>query len=107
MIQLAGFMPELDIPIKITGLRPGEKLHESLVCATEQVIPTAHPKILAVSSQPPAPLSQQKAIATLLDATTASLPPDCLWKTAQHCITVLEDYPVCKQSAMEPRIGNR
>lgn len=100
MIQLAGFMPELDIPIKITGLRPGEKLHESLVCATEQVIPTAHPKILAVSSQPPAPLSQQKAIATLLDATTASLPPDCLWKTAQHCITVLEDYPVCKQSAM-------
>ncbi|MEQ9667149.1 polysaccharide biosynthesis protein [Coleofasciculus sp. G2-EDA-02] len=106
MIQLAGFIPELDIPIKITGLRPGEKLHESLVCATEQVIPTAHPKILAVSSQPPAPLSQQKAIATLLDATTASLPPECLWKTAQHCITVLEDYPVCKQSVMEQEIGN-
>jgi FlaA1/EpsC-like NDP-sugar epimerase len=40
MIQLAGFTPEIDIPIQVTGLRPGEKLHESLVCSTERVIRT-------------------------------------------------------------------
>src|SRR5207237_5052613 len=48
MIQLAGFTPEQDIPIQITGLRPGEKLHESLISSNENVISTEHPKIIAV-----------------------------------------------------------
>jgi FlaA1/EpsC-like NDP-sugar epimerase len=28
MIKLAGYIPEIDIKIKIVGLRPGEKLYE-------------------------------------------------------------------------------
>jgi FlaA1/EpsC-like NDP-sugar epimerase len=31
MIKLAGFQPEVDIKIKIVGLRPGEKLYEELL----------------------------------------------------------------------------
>jgi FlaA1/EpsC-like NDP-sugar epimerase len=46
MIQLAGFRPEIDIPIVITGLRPGEKLHESLFAGDEAHQPTNHPKIM-------------------------------------------------------------
>ena len=46
MIRLAGKQPGKDISIVYTGLRPGEKLHETLFYADEEYRPTAHPKIL-------------------------------------------------------------
>jgi FlaA1/EpsC-like NDP-sugar epimerase len=36
-----------DVTIRYTGLRPGEKLSEALFSASEQEIPTAHPRISA------------------------------------------------------------
>lgn len=45
MIVLSGLVPDQDIRIVYTGLRPGEKLFEELFEETEQVEPTAHPKI--------------------------------------------------------------
>lgn len=38
MIRLAGKNPYTDIPIQITGIRPGEKLHESLSAKGEEII---------------------------------------------------------------------
>lgn len=54
MIRLAGKVPGRDIQIVFTGLRPGEKLHETLFYADEKNAPTAHPKVLeaAVRSFP-------------------------------------------------------
>jgi len=46
MIKLAGFIPEIDIKIKIVGLRPGEKLYEELLNDTSKTIPTHHDKIM-------------------------------------------------------------
>ena len=46
MIRLAGKQPGKDIAIEYTGLRPGEKLHESLFHAEERYSATVHPKIL-------------------------------------------------------------
>ena len=46
MIRLAGKQPYKDIAIVYTGLRPGEKLHETLFYSDEDYRPTAHPKIL-------------------------------------------------------------
>lgn len=46
MIKLSGFEPEKDIKIKITGLRPGEKLYEELLSDSESTIPTHHPQIM-------------------------------------------------------------
>ncbi len=45
MIQLSGLVPGKDIDIKITGLRPGEKLHEELLVDSAKARPTQHPKI--------------------------------------------------------------
>ncbi len=46
MIRLAGKQPGKDIAIVYTGLRPGEKLHETLFHADELYRPTSHSKIL-------------------------------------------------------------
>jgi FlaA1/EpsC-like NDP-sugar epimerase len=46
MIRLAGHVPGVDVDIKFSGLRPGEKLYEELLNEQEKVIPTHHEKIL-------------------------------------------------------------
>ena len=45
MIELAGLIPEKDIEIKYTGLRPGEKLYEELLATKENTLPTNSTKI--------------------------------------------------------------
>ena len=51
MIVLSGLVPDQDIQIVYSGLRPGEKLYEELFEETEHVEPTAHAKIQrAISS---------------------------------------------------------
>jgi FlaA1/EpsC-like NDP-sugar epimerase len=45
MIKLSGFIPDKDIQIVYTGLRPGEKLYEELLTDSERTIPTHHEKI--------------------------------------------------------------
>jgi len=52
MIRLAGKQPGKDIAIAYVGLRPGEKLHESLFHADERYRPTSHPKILQAEARP-------------------------------------------------------
>lgn len=46
MIRLSGLEVGKDIEIKLTGLRPGEKLYEELLSKEENTLPTHHPKIL-------------------------------------------------------------
>lgn len=46
MIQLSGLELGKDIEIKVTGLRPGEKLYEELLAEAENTVPTHHPQIL-------------------------------------------------------------
>jgi FlaA1/EpsC-like NDP-sugar epimerase/dTDP-4-amino-4,6-dideoxygalactose transaminase len=45
MIRLAGLRPDDDIPIQITGVRPGERLHERLYDEAEEHEPADHPSI--------------------------------------------------------------
>ena len=45
LIKLSGFVPNEDIEIKVTGLRPGEKLYEELLMGEEGLEKTAHNKI--------------------------------------------------------------
>ena len=45
MIYLCGLKPFDDIDIKITGLRPGEKLYEELLADEENTLKTPHPSV--------------------------------------------------------------
>ena len=51
MIRLAGKQPGRDIAVVYTGLRPGEKLHETLFYADEHYRPTSHSKILEAGAR--------------------------------------------------------
>lgn len=45
LIKLSGYEPNVDIEIKVTGLRPGEKLYEELLMDEEGLTNTSHEKI--------------------------------------------------------------
>ena len=45
LIKLSGYEPNVDIPIEITGLRPGEKLYEEILMNEEGLQETKHDKI--------------------------------------------------------------
>lgn len=45
MIELAGYVPDKDIKIEYTGLRPGEKLYEEVLADAEHTTPTSHNRI--------------------------------------------------------------
>ena len=45
LIKLSGYEPNVDIEIKITGLRPGEKIYEEILMTEEGLQATKHDKI--------------------------------------------------------------
>jgi len=49
LIRLSGFEPDKDIPIVISGRRPGEKLFEELLTAEEGTTATLHKKIYSAT----------------------------------------------------------
>ena len=70
MIEQAGLTvrdadnPAGDIEIRITGLRPGEKLHEELLIGS-QTLSTPHPKIMRAQESALSELEMAQAIASL------------------------------------------
>ena len=53
MIRLSGKVPDQDIQIVYTGLRPGEKLYEELITQGEGIVATAHEKIMVLRRDGP------------------------------------------------------
>ncbi len=60
LIELSGFRPNVDIEIKFTGLRPGEKLFEEFQHVGEQFQDTAHPRIFRFVCQAATPEKVQE-----------------------------------------------
>jgi FlaA1/EpsC-like NDP-sugar epimerase len=65
MIRLAGLVPDEDIEIRVTGLRPGEKLFEELTLDDEEVQRTEHNKIRRLRSGRPNPNSVRRWLENL------------------------------------------
>nr|MBA3486271.1 polysaccharide biosynthesis protein [Lysobacter sp.] len=68
MIRLAGKQPGRDIAIIYTGLRPGEKLHETLFHADERYRTTCHPKILLAEPRTISALNFETSLLNLREA---------------------------------------
>ncbi len=56
-VRLRGFEPDVDIEVRITGVRPGEKLFEELAYSGEDKRPTPHPSVAIWATDPPADAS--------------------------------------------------
>jgi FlaA1/EpsC-like NDP-sugar epimerase len=51
LIRLSGFEPDVDVLIKYTGLRPGEKLYEELITEGEGITETEHDEIMVLNCE--------------------------------------------------------
>lgn len=51
MIRLSGLIPNQDVAIEFSGLRPGEKLYEELLNDMENTVPTHHEKIMVAKTR--------------------------------------------------------
>jgi len=70
LIRLSGLEPHVDVAIKVTGLRPGEKLYEELMGAVETTVPTRVKKIRVVQSEETETEKLETAVIQLLVAKT-------------------------------------
>ncbi len=71
MIKLAGLVPNEDVKIEFSGLRPGEKLYEELLNNNENTLPTHHEKIMIGKVREYVFSDVQNAIYSLIDTAKA------------------------------------
>jgi FlaA1/EpsC-like NDP-sugar epimerase len=68
LIRLSGLRPDVDIPIRFTGMRPGERLVEELMTAREERSETPHQKIFVALAEP----VDRDALTSAVDALQAA-----------------------------------
>ncbi|PZD77691.1 nucleoside-diphosphate sugar epimerase/dehydratase [Mesonia sp. K7] len=66
MIRLSGLVPNEDIKIEFSGLRPGEKLYEELLADIEKTLPTHHKKIMIAQATHTFTASKNNLLSNLL-----------------------------------------
>ena len=84
LIRFYGYEPGVNMQVKITGLRPGEKLYEELLMDTEQdkMAKTAHNKIFIA---PPMQIDLEKFYTDLQTLKTAA------WHNDNDVVDILQE----------------
>ncbi len=103
MIRLEGLVPDEDIEIRVTGLRPGEKLFEELRFAAEDIMPTYHDKIKIFHS----PLPDAKQVAGWLEEMRGLLERRDAVEVKAHLLKLVPEYIGTPAAAPRPAEGKR
>ena len=88
IIRLSGLTPYRDIDIRITGLRPGEKLFEEIMTKGEHILPTHHEKIKIFA----APVPDYSCINDWLDRTRGLLHTRNPLPVVEHLKELVPEY---------------
>ena len=91
IIRLKGLIPDKDVEIKYTGLRPGEKLYEELLMAEEGIRQTAHRKIFVGM---PIEIDKNKFVAQLEELRTLAYSND-----SEKVVELIKDIVPTYQNA--------
>ena len=100
LARLAGRDPDA-IRIDITGLRPGEKLTETLFYDAERIEPTASPKVMLVAAGAP-PVSLRDAVRNLLLIASGEHDDD----VRRELFRLVNGRPATEEATPEPVIAD-
>ncbi|HZE25052.1 MAG TPA: nucleoside-diphosphate sugar epimerase/dehydratase [Blattabacteriaceae bacterium] len=107
LVRMSGLRPDIDIPIQITGTRPGEKLHEQLWYEDAEVSNTDFPSVFHVKSRS-APFDIASQVSRLEKAAShrASNEQICdlLWSLPLEYQRKLQIIPSASASASDQRL---
>jgi FlaA1/EpsC-like NDP-sugar epimerase len=92
MIELSGFVPDRDIPIRFTDLRPGEKLYEELLIDPETARSTRHPRIFHSHE----PLLETNFLDSNLIRLEEALSQNNIPKMSEHIMFLVPEYNLPK-----------
>jgi FlaA1/EpsC-like NDP-sugar epimerase len=105
LIRLSGLEPGVDVEIRYTGLRPGEKLYEELMSAVEETVPTAVEKIQIVRTDEADGLAVVEGVARLQHAAGTGgqqLMLEAIVRLAPECVPPLRDRGRADQARPSP-----
>jgi FlaA1/EpsC-like NDP-sugar epimerase len=100
MIQLAGLTPNEDIEVRITGLRPGEKLFEEVALEGEHMMPTYHEKIRIFKG----PAMEPDVLSVWLDRLQLLIARRDVTRILGHLAALVPEYNPRKPTETKPEM---
>ena len=102
LIRLFGMVPDRDIQIVFSGIRPGEKLQEELLCVGEVAEPSTVEGILEVQ---PASLTEHQALLVQLGALERFAAHNDVPAVLQQLHVIMSDYQQDADTASESTVA--
>ena len=102
LIRLSGLVPDRDIQIVFSGIRPGEKLQEELLCVGEVAEPSTVEGILEVQ---PAPLTEHQTLLVQLAALERFASRNDAPAVLQQLRVIVSDYQQDADTASESTVA--
>ena len=96
MIRLRNMRVGQDIPIVYTGLRPGERLHETLQASHEELLPTTHHKVFSIASG--GILPTQATVARWIETLDYSLRHEGTAELREHLFEIVQEQKLTVSS---------